>query len=395
MHSPPNSHAGHTGPRASAAQRPLLVTNDPDLLDDVLRLAVAAGVELQVAADAPAARSAWAHAPVVLVGADVGEAIARAALRRRDGVVMVTCDLDDAGVWRRAVNVGAEHVAVLPDAEAWLVRRLGEAAESVAGNAGRALTIGVIGGRGGAGASTLAAALALTGMRYPSLGRRCLLLDADPFGGGADLLFGGEHVEGVRWPDLAGVSGRIAGAALREALPRVGELAVLSWDRGDPLEVRAEAMGSVLGAAGRGCDLVVLDLPRRFDDVTDVALAQCDFALLVVPAEVRACAAAARVAAHVSRHCGDVRAVVRGPSPAGLTADDVAAALALPLAGWLHPEPNLDAALECGEAPASSGQGPLAEFCARLLAAELPEYATTTDLRAPVSCDATLGWTPG
>jgi secretion/DNA translocation related CpaE-like protein len=365
----------------------LLITADPDLLDDVLRLAAVAGVEVEVAADVTAARSRWSQAPVVLVGADLGAAVARAAPKRRDGVVLVSRDLDDAQVWKLAMMAGADHVAVLPDAETWLVERLGEAVEP----GGRALTIGVVSGRGGAGASTLAAALALTGARRAGPGRRCLLVDADPLGGGVDLIFGGEEIDGVRWPELASARGRIGGASLREALPRVGDLAVLSFDRGDHLDVRAEAMASVLDAARRGCDLVVIDLPRFVDEATEVALANCDFVLIVVPAEVRACSSAQRVATQLVMHCGDVRAVVRGPAPGRLSAADVTAALGLPLAGWLAPEPELARALERGEPPASSGKGPLARFCTDLLAAELTASGGIATRSGGTSAS---GWVP-
>ena len=89
--------------------------------------------------------------------------------------------------------------------------------------------------------------------------------------------------------------------------------------------------------------------------------------LLVVPAEVRAAAAAGRVAAAVGMLCRDLRVVVRGPGPTGLDAGALAAALGLPLAGRLRPEPGLDVALERGEPPARRGRGPLADLCARLV----------------------------
>ncbi len=76
--------------------------------------------------------------------------------------MLVSRDQDDPGVWQRAVEIGADHVLVLPDGEQWLVDRIADVAEGV----GRpALTVGVIGGRGGAGASTLACALAVTAAR--------------------------------------------------------------------------------------------------------------------------------------------------------------------------------------------------------------------------------------
>jgi len=353
--------------------RPLIVTSDSDLLDDLLRLAAAADVEVEVVPDPIAARWSWAGAPLVLVGDDVSAALARARLRRRPGVVLVGRDPDDAAIWQRAMEAGGEHVALLPDAEPWLIARLGDAQET---RPEGSRAIAVVGGRGGAGASTLAASLAVTGARQ---GRRSILVDADPVGGGADLIFGGEEAAGLRWPDLASAHGRIAGHALREALPAWpaapaapalpadGDLAVLSWDRGDLLDISAQVMGSVLEAARRACELVVIDMPRRFDDVCEIALSSSDVALLVVPAEVRAAAAATRVATSLRRFVADVRLVVRGPAPGGLDASDVAAALALPLAGSLKAEPDLAAALERGEVPAGRGVGPLAEFCERLL----------------------------
>ena len=46
-----------------------------------------------------------------------------------------------------------------------------------------------------------------------------LLVDADPWSGGIDLVVGSEDEPGLRWPDLALERGRIDMAALRQALP--------------------------------------------------------------------------------------------------------------------------------------------------------------------------------
>jgi secretion/DNA translocation related CpaE-like protein len=192
---------------------------------------------------------------------------------------------------------------------------------------------------------------------------RPLLIDADPLGGGIDLVLGREEAEGLRWPDLARTSGRINVPALYDELPRVGELCVLSWDRGDLLEVTPTAMEAALDAGRRGSDLVVVDVSRRPDDGAVEALRTSDLVLLVVPAEVRACASAARVASAIGPHCRDLRVVVRGPAPAGLRSRDLASVLGLPLAGILRPEPGIAKALERGEAPALHGKGPLATLC--------------------------------
>ncbi|GAA1154341.1 septum formation initiator [Streptomyces hebeiensis] len=335
---------------------PLIVTEDAELLDDLLRLCAAAGAEPEVHHTVPERKASWEEAPLVLVGDDAA-ARCRGAARRR-GVLLVGRDQDDPDVWRRAVEIGAECVLRLPDAESWLVDRIADAAEGV----GRqAVTVGVIGGRGGAGASTLACALGVTAARA---GRRTVLIDGDPLGGGLDVLFGGEREAGRRWPDFAASKGRVAGGALEESLPRLHELRLLSWDRGDAVVVRPEAMRSVLAAARRGGGVVVVDLPRRVDEAVAEALAQLDVGLLVVPAELRAVAAARRVASTVGMVLRDLRVVVRGPYAPGLDDRWIADALRLPLVGELPLEPGLSDARDQGAMPPGArARGPLAGFC--------------------------------
>jgi secretion/DNA translocation related CpaE-like protein len=347
-------------------QRPLVITSDDDVLDDLVRIGLTAGCEVEVAADAGSARRSWTTAAAVVVGFDAAVACARARLPRRPGVVLLGDDLDDAGIWQLGVEVGAEHVVFLPDGEKWLVEMLAEAVEPSGGSGD---LIAVVGGRGGAGATTLASALAVTASR---VGRRVLLVDGDPLGGGVDLVFGGESTAGIRWPDLGETRGRVPGAALTGALPRMSELSVLSWDRGDVLRVPPEAMEAVLEAGRRSCDLVVVDLPRALDDAGRIVLSLASLILLVVPAEVRATAAATRVATQLAPFCGDLRVVVRGPSPSGLGADQIADALGLPLAGFLRPEQGLEVDLERGEPPGGRSRSPLSALCEALLADFLP-----------------------
>lgn len=350
--------------------RPLLCTADPDVLDDLLRLAALAGVDADVAADPGAARRTWESAPCVLVGEDLLDALVASRLSRRERVLVVGRDLDDATVWQRALDLGAQRVVFLPDADSWVVQALAEAVEG-----GRDGTVvAVLGGRGGAGATTLACALAVTAVRR---GLPTLLVDGDPLGGGIDLVFGGEHVTGVRWPDLGRTRGRVPAAALAEALPRLSDLSVLSWDRGSATPLPAEAVHAVLTAGRRSHGLVVADLPRSLDDAGREVLAAAGSALLVVPAQLRAVAAAARVAAQVSEVCRDVRVVVRGPAPSGLSGHEVSQALGLPLAAELRPEPGLAKALEEGVPPATRRGSPLAASCHDLLEALLPVGPTT------------------
>lgn len=344
--------------------RPLVATADLALLDDLNRLAAAAGVEPNRADAVATVRRGWLSAPLVLVGCDLAPALAASPLERREGVVLVSRDLDDAQVWALGVQLGVEAVVFLPDAQAWLVDRLADAAEGADGASAAATIVAVLGGRGGAGATTLACALAVTAARR---GLRTLLVDGDPLGGGIDLAMGGEDTDGLRWPDLASARGRVNGSALRDVLPRVHDLTILSWDRGDTVTIPVDAMRSVLAGARRSSDIVVVDLPRRLDESAAEALSMAHPALLVVPAEIRATASAARVAAAASLVTSDLRLVVRAPAPGGLEAEQVAESLALPLEGELRAEPGLAAALERGQPPAWRGRGPLAAFCADFL----------------------------
>ncbi|GAB3951634.1 septum site-determining protein Ssd [Streptomyces sparsus] len=350
------------------AQTILIVTEDADLLDDLLRLCAAAGAEAQVAPGGPLDEADWRAAPLVLVGDDRAGPLARTLgpPARRPGVLLLGRDLDDHGVWERGVGIGAEHVVFLPDAEPWLTGRIADAAEG-AGQQG--VTIGVIGGRGGAGASTLACALAVAAGRS---GRRSLLVDADPLGGGLDVLLGGEAADGLRWPAFTESRGRVGAAALEDSLPCLHGVRVLSWDRGTGVAVPPEAMRSVLGAARRRGGAVVIDLPRRTDEPVGEALSQLDLGLMVVPAELRAIAAAHRLASRLALVLRDLRVVVRGPSRPGLPDEEIARLLGLPLAGELPCEKGLLESVERGAPPGTTPGSPLAEFCTALWDRALP-----------------------
>ncbi|MFE0101369.1 septum site-determining protein Ssd [Streptomyces sp. NPDC059009] len=334
---------------------PLIVTEDMDLLDDLLRLCAAAGARPEVHHGPPERRGGWETAPLVLVGDDAAARV-RSAPRRR-GVVLVGRDQDDPGVWRRAVEIGADDVLLLPDGERWLVDRIADVAEG----AGRpALTVGVIGGCGGAGTSTLACALAVTAARA---GRRTMLVDGDPLGGGLDVLLGGETADGLRWPAFAQSRGRVGGGALEESLPELHALRVLSWDRGDAVAIPPEAMRAVLAAARRRGGVVVVDLPRRVDEGVAEALAQLDLGLLVVPSELRAVAGARRVAESVGMVLRDLRVVTAGGTGlGGLDAEEVARLLGLPLVGEVPMESGLLEAQAAGVPPGGDARGPLARF---------------------------------
>lgn len=347
-----------------AARQPVVMLAPGALADEVVRLAAAAGCEPERVTDPAALREQWNTAPLLLLDVEAATSTACAGLPRRDGVVVVTA-APEPEVWQCAVAVGAEHVAVLPDAEAWLVGALADAVESPV-EPGRVLA--VLGGRGGAGASVFATAVAVTAVVS---GHEALLVDCDALGGGLDLALGAEEAGGLRWPGLALGGGRVPAAALHAALPtpRLGDrkgLTVLSCDRDGP-GPDGVAVRTVCGAGRRAGETVVCDVPRYPCEPGTAALENADLAVLVVPAEVRACAAASTVAARVVRHGVPLQLVVRGPAPGGLTPKDISRALDVPLLAAMRPQPGLAGALDRGAVPGRA-RGPLAAAAQEVLA---------------------------
>jgi secretion/DNA translocation related CpaE-like protein len=350
----------------SLPARPLVASADEDLLDDLLRLLAAAGAEPEVATGGPALRRAHREAPLVLLGADVLASPAAQDLPRRPGVVVVAPEEPPAPVWAAAVERGAERVAVLPADEGWLVSRVASALRRPV-DRGRLVVVG--GSCGGAGASTLAAALALAAA--PG-GDGVLLVDTDGWGGGLDLLLGAERDEGLRWPELAGLRGRVAGDALMAALPEVGGVSVLAASRAAAGEVPAEALTAVVEAARAGGWPVVVDLPRTAGPQAAAAvLAEADLAVLVVPARLRA-ASAARLLVEPPADGGPVpwsaaQLVVR-QVPGGLSADEVADVVGRPVLAELGNDRSAVVRGEQGRPPQVGARSPLGALCRRLLA---------------------------
>lgn len=334
----------------------VLLTRDRGLVDHVRALAEAAGTGLEVLPTA----SAVPGARLVMVGLDLA---AELPSTWRGGVLVVRVEGADPpdGVWRQAVQLGAEHVVLLPEGEAWLVDRLVDAGSPDE----RAPVVAVLGGCGGAGASCLAIGLAVTAASH---GTAPVLIDADPLGGGLDLPLGAESVPGLRWPDLPWAAGRLPAGLITSALPQVAGVRLLSCTRGQPTSLSGQAVGAVVDAAAREGDLVVVDLPRHIGDLEAAVLARCRMALLVVPGSVRAAAAGSLVAAMAESHAADLRVVVREPMAAGCLPETVADAMQIPLQGRLEAEPGLDGALDAGEAAALRTRGPLAAIARDVLA---------------------------
>lgn len=316
----------------------LALVDDDGLRTDVDRVAAAVGMAVVHAAE-PSNPKVWTSASAVVMDGQSATRCAEFALPRRARVYLIGRGEPTPDRWQAAIGVGVQRVLTLPEQEDQLATELADLADGERTDR-RGAIVAVIGGRGGAGASVFATALALTA-------RDALLVDVDPWGGGIDLVLGSEAEPGLRWPDLTAAGGRLSHAALRDALPVRHGVAVLSAGRraGD---LDARAVAAVLDAGCRGGATVVCDLPRRDSDAAETVLAVADLVTLVSCADVRSCAASAALGARLGTANPNVGLVVRGPSPGGLQSADVERITGLPLLAAMRPQHQVAVTLEHG-----------------------------------------------
>lgn len=312
-------------PQALPMQQATLVTEDSDLLDEVLRVAAATGIDVHVVAHPEAARLHWQRSALMLIDAAQAANVAHLGLPRRPGVLIISREpgLPDR-IWPDALAVGAEHVVSLPDGERWLISRFRELHDGPS-RQGRVIT--VMGAGGGAGASTLAAGLARVANASD---QRVLLIDADPLSAGIDLILGVDDAAGGRWSDVLGISGRINPQVLKDALPNIGGITVLAPARQTAVHITPESFAQVMEAGVRGFDLVVVDLPCSMHAVNALALNQATAAILITPAHVLSACRAVVVAEYMKQHTGALQFIVRHVRE-GLDPSVVAEAVRLPL----------------------------------------------------------------
>lgn len=324
---------------ARSAAPVLVATSRRAVADAVARLTAAVHVDMAAVEDAHAVRGLWSDAALVLIGDDVAASLP-AVPPRRDGVVLVT-DCRSAGVLEYALAVGAERVVVLPDDEPWLVERL----VSAGGDGRDGLVVGVTPVRGGAGASTMATALARCAARQQM---SVVVVDADPLGGDIDVALAVTGEPGLRWSDLRQASGRLPADALAGALPARHGVAVVVHDCDPHDEVPSpEALRAVTQALRRAYDLVVLDLPRSLASVGTSTVGGGAL-VLVTTNDVRGSRAVERMAARVDS-LSEPSLVVRTCRRWGADPQGLADAAGLRLAATLRQDGAVARDLERGD----------------------------------------------
>lgn len=187
---------------------------DPGLRDELDRVAAAVGVRVvHLGGRHLVSRKTWSAAAAVVLDHAAADRCGRLALPRRTHVSVLTGTEAATATWAAAITVGAQHVLRMPEQEGELVRELAEAAESARDDGICGAVVAVIGGRGGAGASLFAVALA-------QAAADALLVDLDPWAAASIFWWAAKPPPGLRWPDLALQGGRLNWSAVRAALPR-------------------------------------------------------------------------------------------------------------------------------------------------------------------------------
>lgn len=330
----------------------LVVAGTGETQDLILSAVAAQELAASVVTDLDALAVPWRDAGVVLVADDQAERLAARALPHRDGVYLVGPDSRRLATWSTPLSA---QVIGLPEGSAWLGAVLAEGSARA-----RAPVVAVLGGSGGVGASTLAAALAQLGAERPD---GAALVDVDPAGGGIDLLLGAEQARGWRWPGLHSAEGQLGD--LRPHLPVVDGVSVVSMARGATLDLAREPLAAVIGGLRSWHALVVVDPGRSLTPAAREAIRLAGRHLLVVAGGIRGVAAARQTVAALGLEHPQV---VLRRWPGGLPPDLVAEAVGHPVVAVLPEERRLRSAAERGEPPARGGRRGYRSVVAKLLA---------------------------
>jgi len=360
-------------PSTSADGRGLLVVGgQSDAGQEIRRLAASTGIATQGIESAELTEAIWSRSGLVLVDAGCAEAVRSAALSRRPGVLLAATRPPGPEVWSAAVAIGVEQVLELPAEQPRLLDRLTEVAN---GPGPLGILVAVAGGCGGAGASTLAVALALSAAKS---GQQPVLIGADPWDGGIDVTLGAEDVPGPRWPDLAGVSGRLSSEAILDGLPSAHGVRFLSSARARPSTVPAPALSAVVTAARRTGGPVVVDLPRGGAESGRWLGGLVDLGVVVCPATVSGALATRALVTESGWTAPSFRIVVRnGVGGRDIDRAALAAAVGIPVILALREDSHLSRQRRRGEPPQPRRRSNLAKSCAVLwqLAADRAEQA--------------------
>jgi secretion/DNA translocation related CpaE-like protein len=251
-------------------------------------------------------------------------------------VVILAPEGVSAKTWQLALQFDAEHVEVLPNESDWLIEHVVPPIQS------RAHVVLVTPAVGGAGASTVACALAA---QYAAQGVKVCLIDADLRAGGLDVLMGCEQAPGMRWADIENLQGSVHGAELFDSLVVSHGIHVLAPKRGQ-FDSDTSQMLTIIETLASSCDVVLVDAPRVAEELIQSLVTLSDDVLLVMPTTVQA----SSLVTSVKERFAEVRCglVVRQVPGSGLTPIGVAQAVDIPLRTTLPTDARIVEQVEQG-----------------------------------------------
>ncbi len=313
---------------------PVVISEETAVIGPVLAAGAAVQVEPLVIAETNQIRQHWLGAPLVFVGVELAPKVASLGLKPRDRVFLLGSQADQILHWAAPLAAAG---LLLPRQASYLGPLL---AQSIQGES-QSLVVGVTGGSGGLGASTLACGLALSAA---DLGLKTAVVELDEFGGGLDRLFGVENEPGWRWDDLKSASGFVDD--LTGQFPNICGVDVVAGQESWP---NPEAVQAILGSLLRSHEMVVLDSP-----LNQFWANRC---LYLVGADARSVAAASKKARKCALSQGAV--VVRCGPGRRLEPALVADLLGMPLLGTVGHDRWLPCGAEQGQPP---GKGVRSKF---------------------------------
>lgn len=341
--------------------RVVIVCPDPALTERLLAAVAAARLEPVVVSDDLSLLREWGSARAVLVHVDALPRMSRLGLARRQGVHGLASKRESlnpgSAVWRLALELGVEQMFALPEDFGVLIDALNNAAKPATS---QGLAVGFVPARGGAGASTL---LLATAHSLVSSGRRVCAIDLDPTGPGLGAIAGLDSDAGADWSSFSSVQGVLSPDAFAR-LPVHRGISVLAWGPeslashgwaragGEGARLDSTLARDVCESAQRAFDFVLVDLPKDLSHLGQSVLSLLDRVYMVSPLDVGGGFGGARVRAQIDHP--RVRLVARGPSPAGLPVESLAAVIGCEVALSMGFDNTVARDVELGRFPHAS-----------------------------------------
>lgn len=319
----------------------LIAIDNPALHPEAIHIAAATGRPVIDARDALTLKRHAANAHVVLYDAARAPDLAD---QPGAGARYFLADDPAAIDFEAALKSRADDAFVLPAQAGEVLSAIGQRTHVDRSEAGSGIVIAVVSSAGGAGCSTFAAALS----RVAKEQDKPIIVDANRYSGGLDLLLGIEEEVGARWEEITIGEGDIQRDDVREALPATASgIAVLTSTRTKvttPFILDQHELDKVVTPLSKS-GLTIVDTSAH------LVPSRCDYVVVLAPLEVRAAAAAARLIADCRTSSLPVLLVARHREWSGLTIKELERIVGTEVSAELPTIPRLTRAIEVAGLP--------------------------------------------